>query len=279
MPVSSDKIRRWIEQSDIDYYTHFIKAWIPFNAWYKSHFPNLDNERARINAVKNKPNPIRNGIDSLLETENQEGEIFKSFLSGLHYELENNKLLNEFGIISFHTAIKEKNSETLINQSVNSINYYLERKDKQRLGEIKSIKVCIKNSTGNTIFNYNHNSYDANHIQATQTQQANFSKLSLTQQENLRVLYLRLTPVIVINAIEGSLSDSPKNYYRCDSYNFKRDTTDSYCKGHYVCKSLIEILYQLRNMLFHGELIPSEANNKIYKNAFFLLKMLIEKIK
>ena len=28
-------IEKWATQASIDYYMQFIKAWIPFNAWYK----------------------------------------------------------------------------------------------------------------------------------------------------------------------------------------------------------------------------------------------------
>ena len=28
-------IDEWLKRSDEDFYTLFVKAWIPFNAWYK----------------------------------------------------------------------------------------------------------------------------------------------------------------------------------------------------------------------------------------------------
>ena len=32
---------KWKSLADIDYFTHFVKAWIPFNAWYKTYYPTL----------------------------------------------------------------------------------------------------------------------------------------------------------------------------------------------------------------------------------------------
>jgi hypothetical protein len=43
-----------------------------------------------------------------------------------------------------------------------------------------------------------------------------------------------------------------------------------------VAKGLIEVLYNLRNSLFHGELIPNKEANKIYGAAYKILRELIE---
>lgn len=280
MAVTTENLKRWIEQSNIDYVTYFIKAWIPFNAWYNSHFTTLDGERPKINATKNTPNPVRNGISAYLENAGQEGDDFRSYLSALHHGLQNHILTSETGIISFHEIIKESNPKNLVdNETINRIKYFLKREDARRLGEISKIQVFLKDHTNATFFQYEHTEYDFEHLKLSATALANFSALSPKQQEQVRIFYLQLTPIIVTNAIEISIKESPKNYYKCDSFNFKRDTVDSYCRGNYVCKSLIEALYQLRNILFHGELIPSDGIQPIYKNAYFLLKMILEKIK
>ena len=43
-----------------------------------------------------------------------------------------------------------------------------------------------------------------------------------------------------------------------------------------LCKGLIEILYKLRNVLFHGEIIPDSDTNKVYEPAYHILYMLIQ---
>ena len=273
---STENLRRWIEQSNIDYVTYFIKAWIPFNAWYNSHFPELDSERAKINATKGNSNPVRNGISTYLENGGQEGEMFRSYLSALHHSLQNQQLESQTGRVSFHEIIKERNSKNLIdNEIINRIQYYIKREDGSRLGEIINLQIFIKDRNGATFFNYQSNVFDFEHVRNA----TKFSNLSGAQKENVRVFYMQLRPIITTDAIEYNLQETPKNYYRCDSYNFKRDTVDTYCRGNYVCKSLIEILYQLRNILFHGELIPSEGIQPIYKNSYLLLKMILEKVR
>lgn len=278
--ASTENLRRWIEHSNIDYVTYFIKAWIPFNAWYTSHFPALDGERAKINATKNNANPVRNGINAYLENDGQDGESFRSYLSALHFALQNHILNNETGVISFHEIIKEKNPKNLIdNETINSIQYYIKRDDANRLGDVNQVQIFLKDRYKKTFFSYTHTAYDFEHVKLSATSNANFSILSNKQQENLRIFYQELEPIIITNLIQSTPQESPKNYYKCDSYNFKRDTVDAYCRGSFVCKALIETLYQLRNILFHGELNPLDGIQPIYNNAYFLLKMILEKVK
>lgn len=50
------------------------------------------------------------------------------------------------------------------------------------------------------------------------------------------------------------------------------DDTDLLAQG------IIEILYNLRCILFHGEIQPSKDNLKIYEPAFYMLRLLIKSI-
>jgi hypothetical protein len=172
MAVTTENLKRWIEQSNIDYVTYFIKAWIPFNAWYNSHFPALDGERAKINATKNNANPVRNGISAYLENDGQEGENFRSYLSALHHGLQNHILTSETGVISFHEIIKESNPKNIVdNETINRIKYYLKREDSRRLGEINKIQVFLKDHTNTTFFQYEHTVYDFEHLKLISTSQ------------------------------------------------------------------------------------------------------------
>lgn len=276
MPVNTENIRRWIEQSDIDYITQYIKAWIPFNAWYNAEYNNLNSDRAKINAIKNRSNSIRNKVNTLLEGNGQESEEFKSVLAALHSELLNNQIDSQIGRIWFNDIVKSQNPENLIdNERIRTIQYFLRRTDGNRLGDVQQMLVVLKDRNGVEFFNYNHTEYNLTHLQAD----ADFLGLTPAQQENVRLCFNRLQPVVITNAIEVHLETQPYNHYPCDAFNFKRDATDAHCPAHIVCKGLIEILYQLRNVLFHGELVPSEQNQNVYKNAYFCLKHLLPSIR
>ncbi len=276
MPVSTENIRRWIEQSDIDYITQYIKAWIPFNAWYNAEYSALNSDREKINAIKNNGNSIRNKINTLLEQNGQESLEFKSVLAALHSELQDKQIDCSIGRIWFNDIVRSRNPENLIdNEELRTIQYYLSRTDAGRLGEVTRMQIFLKDRNNNTFFNYDHTEYDLLHLEGFQAYQG----LSGAQRENVRLYFTRLKPIIITNAIETNLERAPLNFYKCDSYNFKRDHTDAHCQSHIVCKGLIEILYQLRNVLFHGELIPNEQNQNVYRNAYFCLKYLLTSLK
>jgi hypothetical protein len=278
MPASTENIKRWIEQSNIDYTTYFIKAWIPFNAWYNFHFSSLDTDRAKINAAKGQSNPARNGINSYLENEGQPSDEFRNFLSALHFALQQTQLDGTDGRISFNEIVKERNPANLINnESLQGTKYFLKREDGTRLGQVTSMQVHLKDRNNNTFCSYNHTEYDLEHFQTSPA----FEALSERRKENARYCFQRLHPIVVIDSIQDAtkIEESPRNYYQCDSHYFVRDTGNPNCFGHVVCRALIETLYQLRNQLFHGELLPNESIQPIYKNAYFLLKMILEKTK
>jgi len=280
MPTTHENIVGWINKSGIDYTTYFIKAWIPFNAWYDLHFhnqPNMDSDRAKINAIKNTSNPARNGINSYLENNDQQSIEFKNHLSALHHALQQNQLDCNDGRISFHEIVKQRKAENQINETFSGTRYFLERTDGRRLGEVTEMKVILTSGSGGAILNYQHTEYDLEHLQADR----NYQNLTQTRRENTRIRFQRLEPIEVIDSIRdiSDLQKGPLNYYECDAYNFKRDPNETSCCGHIICKAVIETLYQLRNQLFHGELIPNQAAQPIYQNAYFLLKMILEKIK
>jgi hypothetical protein len=41
-------IDHWIRQAEPDYYVFFVKAWIPFNAWYIAELPNLNKRTLKL---------------------------------------------------------------------------------------------------------------------------------------------------------------------------------------------------------------------------------------
>jgi len=276
MPVSTENIRMWIEQSDIDYIGHFIKAWIPFNAWYNDTFSTLNSDRQKISAIKSQNNSVRRGINSLMEADSQLGKEFKSNISALYYQLQQNQIDGRDGRIWFEDSLKEKNSSVLIdNREFGRDKYYLKRTDGQYLGQVSEMKVIVKKKSDNSpVFTYAHTDYDIVHLQSFPAYQS----LSHTKKEQIRTMFQELKPVRIESLIEFEKKESPINYYECDSYVLRRDATHS-CYSIYVVKALIEIIYQLRNVLFHGELVPNKGAQKVYKEAYLILKMILDKIR
>ena len=65
----TENSEKWKNLASIDYFTHFIKAWIPFNAWYKNFYPDLTTDRKAIDEIKSTSNKFRNKLVSLLITD------------------------------------------------------------------------------------------------------------------------------------------------------------------------------------------------------------------
>lgn len=63
----------WKALSSIDYFTHFVKAWIPLSAWYKNYFPSCSTDRQAIDFIKSHPNRLKDKLVSLLTQQSVEG--------------------------------------------------------------------------------------------------------------------------------------------------------------------------------------------------------------
>lgn len=276
MPVSQENINRWIDQANIDYIGHYIKAWIPFNAWYNNTFPQLSTDRAKINTIKNEPNTVRNAVNTLLETDSQLSLEFRSHLATLIFHLQEYQIDGREGRISFENIVKERNT---INQKqivFNRNKYFLHRTDGVSVGQVTSMQINVnKHNNGSSIFSYTHTEYDLNHLQNN----ADYQSLSSQAREQIRICFQELEPTKIISVFQDAPQETPINYYLCDAYKLKRDIQNPNCYGHIVIRALIEILYQMRNVLFHGELVPNAEAQKAYNSAFHLLKIILEKIR
>ena len=273
MVSTKGNIRMWIEQSDIDYITQYIKAWIGFNAWYNNEYNKLKGDREKINKIKNSPNTIQNKFNSLMEKDGQKDKEFKSYLASLHNELQQNQIGSEEKPILFD-GLKDTNPKDQLEKVHHGVGYSLKREDNSKFGYIKNIEIHLKGKSGEKIFNYKHTEYSLSHIEDNKA----YQKLPKPQQEQIRVYFEALEPTIVKPIIQNNTEEQPKNYYSCGGIFFVRDP-DATPSSKIMFECLIETLYKLRHALFHGELTPNANSQKIYKNAYFCLKYLLESIK
>ena len=125
--ITNTAIEKWIKMSDPDYYTMFIKAWIPYNAWYMHNFYDEDarrtTDRSIIEYIKNESNLFKNKISALLQGNGDESIEFKHLLSRLHYGLENHPIPDFENRISFSSICLHKNTKNqeTINEKTFSI--------------------------------------------------------------------------------------------------------------------------------------------------------------
>ncbi|MDY0278847.1 MAG: hypothetical protein RBQ97_12265, partial [Acholeplasma sp.] len=118
---------KWKSLADIDFFTHFVKAWIPFNAWYKTFFPTLKTDREAINSIKTNETSVKAVFLGFLIGNNEESVQFRSNLAHLHYCLNNTRIENNGRRVYFESFVIEMD-RTCLTQTGNyrNINYHVQ---------------------------------------------------------------------------------------------------------------------------------------------------------
>ncbi|HZH87320.1 MAG TPA: hypothetical protein VFD77_08380 [Brumimicrobium sp.] len=262
-------VKSWIDRAYIDYYTQFIQMWIPFNAWYMHTFNVSGGDRGHIDEIKNTENDFRNRIISLLENTN--GDLvavdFKREIALLHNELDARTIPNHQNKITFQRLDVGLNPNNTISKKINRIDYKIERflKDNTAGKPNKSVESSIFDSRGNTIFFLQQSKHDLNELQ---THSDFISLNSNAKKENLRLCYMEVQPRHIVNLVSPNQRNGIKLH---DNVCFIENSL-------LISQSLIEVLYQLRCKLFHGEITPTTTNQKVYEHSFNLLKILVKEI-
>jgi len=276
----TENSEKWKSLASVDYFTQFIKAWIPFNAWYKSYYTTLDTDRKAIDWLKTNSNKFRNKLISLLKDQGNDGISFRSRIAELHVELERKHIFNKGERITFEDISIESNPTLAHSLTYNGCEYKVQKGIPNRSGEID---IFIYGKSGGIKFKY------------TQTQSFNiyeltcnldFLKLSATQQTTLKTCYEQINPSKRINL----LIRDPDIIKRVKDRSDKQSKTGQSRTEEWIevsnllfvndpdkiCKGIIEILYNLRNVLFHGEIVPDNDTNKVYEPAYQILHTLIQ---
>lgn len=257
-------IDNWISKADPDYYTMFIKAWIPFNAWYFNEYATTKDSQA-LDQIKNTPNKIRNRIESLLKNDDPISESFKHYLSRLHLELESRSLVNKNKLISFKSIVIDGITPTPATDTDKKGNIY-----KAIPHPTNGYRAIIVTKGNKTLMDKTFNPYDIN-LFITENQYIALGDIKI--QEKIKSCFLKIDPKKATNLLSNS---KIKNDYI---------ELDVKTKIHFInnpemiAKGLIQILYELRCLLFHGVLDPTQANLAIYECAFFIFKPILNELK
>lgn len=257
-------IALWDELSEIYYYSYFITTWISFNAWYNFSFPNLVGDRTVINHIKNNHSPAKAIFLSLLRGTNQESIQFRENIAQLHYCLQNHNISTDEQRIWFDNFVVELDRSNLtIAQSYNGIQYHVNITITQ--GEITNVLATVKNAGNANLLVYNHNTFDITHLRAFQQ----FQGLSLTQKNTIEGYLNNANPKKAISLLTNN---APPDCIEVGQFRLINNEN-------LIFKAVIEMLYSLRNKLFHGDLTPSPEANKVYEAGYRILKQLVEGIK
>jgi hypothetical protein len=254
-------VKQWLEQSDIDYFTHFVKAWIPFNAWYRHSYDKLEHERDILEAIKVDGNRIRSRFIARIEGTDPDAEEIRNHIAALHRRLSADPLEDrQKRRISFENVCIGPNPKTKEVFPSYGFIYTVERQKKptrQVVCEVSKDGVVIETFT-------QLGDWDLEAIQA----HADFLSLKDTDQSRMLECYRQANPFRFRSLIADASATSS---LKMDSYKFVDDRAAIFAGS-------IDILYAMRNLLFHGELVPDSQANRTYEPAYHLLRHLIKTI-
>ncbi len=249
----------WKSLSNIDYFTYFVKAWIPFNAWYRNNYPALESDAEIMQQIKTQHNSVRNRIVSLItnpETYN-ESKVFKANLAELHYQLERNHVHNRGVRISFANIVVDDNPHTSETRTYRRFTYKVEIDT----GNRKKVSSIIIDPKSQTRLNINQTSgYNPDEI----IDDNQYKVLPPECKRILKACYEEVNPKKAVSLLAQEASNSIK----IGNYNFVNDSE-------LIAKSIVTVIYSLRNSLFHGQLVPDKNTQLVYEPAYHLLRMLV----
>jgi hypothetical protein len=256
-------IDHWIRQAEPDYYLFFLKAWIPFNAWYVAELPNFGRQDSKIiqelqDNPKSKP---RNIIENYLTNEKHDSIRFRSHLAELHHHLES-KILSHNGVrLTFNAISLLANPKTFEKTVDVAFNIY---KAEVKMGFYEAI---IVDNGGRTILHIKQPKYEIEEF----IKHNDFIRISDKKIRN-KILdcYEAINPnkpvcLTAVSKIRGEyilLNSDNKT-------NFINDTTT-------IAKACLKVLYALRCMLFHGEIEPNNSNRPVYEHSYQLLRLILK---
>ena len=283
MPIQvNTHINNWIDKADPDYYTMFIKAWIPYNAWYMNNFYDEDNNRTSdktiINYIKNNSNKYRDKIISILNNTTEVSQSFFKYLSKLHYELELHPIPNFENRLSFQTTSIEDNISRSSSNVISAYTYTANFDHALPKTAKRWICEVIETTTARTIHRIELFKWSISELE----EDSIFRSISdRTIASNIKTTFNEINPkkptniVVTPNVTSSGSARKPNNSITIDADKNLYFIDDKSI----VSKVIVQLIYELRCKLFHGELDPTSANQGIYEHAYHIQRILIKELR
>lgn len=260
-------VDKWLllSESETDFAVLFVRAWIPFNAWYCNHYQSTS-DRTCIDFIKSDGNQFRAKLVALLQGDFPEAIQFKNHLGHLHNLLEQHPIpeANPDKQITFRGVWFRENPITTTNPPIRKrqLEYKAERLSN---GSVKAIIVDTRTVPNPTVYNYTHTKYDLVHFQNdTNTNLAGNAE----QRLQIEACFKEINP----KRKESVITNVKKDAIEAGGVLFFGD-------ANLVSQAIIEIFYGLRCKLFHGELQPSRDNLTVYEPCYHMLRILLKSLK
>ena len=271
-------IDRWLEKAREAFYTLFVKAWIPFNAWYNRDIaPETNNgtDRECINYICKNENTYKNKILAYLRGNTREDLRFQQEMVDLHLALLRHPIPNATHPISFSTITIYDDSHPVDQGDFYSVSYKIERKVKASgSGFDYEIKVNEKGA-GPIKFNATVKKWKREDLEA-HPEVAQFSEtIKMRLKQAFKAVDIKApTDAIVKPVMRKGVESKPPHskMYGKEEKTYFIDDDDK------LAQVLIQLMYKLRCQIFHGELDPTIQNMEVYEHAYRIQSMIIKEL-
>lgn len=235
---------------EIDYFAYFTKSYLAFNCYIKNTYSQLADDRTRINKIKESSNLAVKFCRLLKE------DIFFLNLIKLRNLLNLQEIANEGKIITFEKVVVDTYQEReILNGKHKKVFYYIKILQNGKVvfkcGKSEQ-QICLYDELPNSLNESSYSEYQRQHI------------LYAVKQEFDN--YIKNVSII--------LGELEKEYLQ-----LKEDTNNRIEEVFIIYKAFIEIIYLLRNALFHSEINPNNNETKMaYEKAYWLFRDFVKQL-
>jgi hypothetical protein len=271
MPGVADNLRRWREAAEVDWFSQFIKAWIPFNAWMTETYGDLsdrellDRVKGTANITKNRTLPmlaknlrVARDAEGGWQDDSTDAQDFRLQIGQLHRCLQECVVEGRRGRVSFETVDIGANPKKDEQETKWKRNFRV-RRDHHAKGEVHIEISASKTVAAFALTLPSHN-------QRELEDNATFRLLTAEQRTLLISQFNTVAPRLVMNVLAEHGVAKKLTY---GEVHFIDDADKNF-------SALIDVLYGLRNALFHGSITPNETHNRIYKPAYLIAMRLVK---
>lgn len=255
MALEPEAARKWRDQAQFDYIGPFVKSWAAFNAWFR-HACGSTSDADGLAYVTTQDNPVRNTALPLLNKNktNEKAQNFKENIADLHDRLSDydlNKTDPKTGTVYTIrlTSVRVLNPGKPQRKQHGSDKFIVHRVSKKWRSEIKG-------GNDRLAFEFDQDEWDIDEL----TTHRKFVKLSQTRRTYLHSTYLAADPCPLVDLTAAGGDELPIA------------TVPFRCTEQELFSGLVRVLYDMRNSLLHGELVPNETALRCYEPAFWILR-------
>ncbi len=265
-----DNLKRWRDAAEIDWFSQFIKAWIPFNAWMTDTFGDLT-DRELLDKVKAGNNVVFNRVVPMLslrlrqtreaklgwQDDSPEAQEFRLQIADLHRLLQSCVLDGRKGRVSFETVDVGANAHK--DEQRNK----WKRTFRVRRDHPAKLEVTLEMSATKTsqAFSLQLPQHDRRQLEDAPC----FQILKDDHRSTLLDMFEMVAPrkIASVLALHGET-----DVLMFGEVAFSNDPGKLF-------SALIDVVYNLRNALFHGSITPNETHNEIYEPAYRVVMRLV----